>query len=348
MSDIDTCPVTPDEGEEHPQMDLEEIVSVGSYLTDAPMLDSELRKKLLLMGPSVLDISGIKLSKEEAMDEFCASLVDPLLLSGHNSFSFLYCDVGDKHIERLLYSLKLKDKLHMNLSWNKLSGAAATSFGPVLNCPDISTVSTLELSGNSFSATGIHTLLSNLREGLTIQKLNLQGNNIGDLGVLHLCESMHDRGLAVHELNIEGNHITDRGVLTLCNTLLSVENCSVKSVNLSNNAVGFLGARHLASMLQSNRVLVVLDVRHSSLGDIGIGHIAGSLKENSTLKTLNVSDNDIGSAGAKVLFAALAENGGLDTLHLARSVEKLSSIGVPGGVAVGEMLKTNKSITSLE
>ena len=347
MSDIDTCPVTPDEEEEQAPMDLEDIVSVGSYLTDAPIPHSELRKKMLGMGPSVMDISGIKLNQDDAIDEFCASLVDQHFRSDHHSFSFLYCDVGDANIERLLYNLKLKDKISMNLSWNKLSDASAGAFGHLLNCPDISAVSNLELSGNYFSPTGIQRLLSNLREDLTIQKLSIQGNSIGDLGVLHLCESIRDRGLAVHELNIEGNQITDRGVLTLCNAL-SVENCSIKYVNLSNNAVGFLGARHLANMLQVNRKLATLDVRHSSLGDIGIGHIAGSLEDNSTLKTLNVSDNDIGSAGAKVLFAALAENNGLETLQLGRSVGKLSPIGVPGGMAVGEMLKTNKSLTSLE
>lgn len=341
---------THNEGEGVPICDSEDMLSVGSYLTDALLPESEVRVKILAAlsdSRAALDISGVKLNLEESIDELCSILMDQTSALNKNSFSFLFCDLGDANLQRLMNGLSLQDCISLNLSWNKLSYKAMHYLGPLMSSPDICTIRSLELDGNSIGPIGCQILLSNLRQGLTIDKLNVQGNGIGDLGVLYICESMLSRGLRILDLNIEGNGITDRGIQNLCRELAGEMAC-VQALNVSNNEVGPGGVRCLGAMLGSNKSIIKLDIHHIAVGDTCIGDIADGLKTNSTLKEINLSDNDISSEGAKILFGALAENSGLETLKLARSVNRLSSIGVLGGHAVGEMLKINKSLTNLE
>lgn len=326
----------------------DDMLSVGSYITDIALPPSELRRKILTRDARepLLDISGIKIDLEESLAELCSLLMDQNCPPGNNCFSFLYCDLGDANLDRLLESLPLRDGPSVDLSWNRLTHEAMARMGRLLGAADISAVKSLGLDGNSIGAVGCQNLFSNLRSGLIIDKLSLQGNAIGDIGVLYICEALSS-GLRIRDLNIDGNRITDRGVLNLC-TELQRADASLRSLTLSCNDLGSAGAQHLAAMLGTNTTLQKLDIHYCSLGDIGISRISPSLVVNASLKTLNVSDNDIGSEGAKALFGALGKNGGVETLQLTRSVLRLGAIGESGGHAVGEMLKTNKTLTSLE
>lgn len=329
-------------------IDGEDILSMASYLTDNIPPESELRQKMMRRESALLDISGINLSLEETIDEFCAVLLDQNFPVEKNEFSLIYCAIGDAHVERLVYSLKMKDYVKINLSYNKLGSRAMASMAPIMSSSDIRIVGSLELDGNYLGPIGCQTLLSNPRiGGVTIQRLSLQGNAIGDLGILYICDSIEKCSLTLNELNVEDNGITDRGILTL-KAMLCAENCAMKALNVSNNPIGALGAGYIGDILVANKSLEVLDIRHSQLGDIGIGLMVEGLPSNKNLKKLDVSDNDIGSEGAAVLFGALKENSGLESLRITRSIGKLASIGVSGGCAAADMLKVNSTLTSLE
>jgi Ran GTPase-activating protein (RanGAP) involved in mRNA processing and transport len=327
--------------------EMDDLQSIASYLTENVVPDSQLRIQMLRRDSKMLDISGIHINLEEAMDEFCAVLVDQNFPSDNNAFSFLYCDIGDKNLERVMYSLKMKDHVKMNLSWNKLGSKAMLALSPLVNSTEIATITSLELGGNYLGPVGCQVLFGNCRTDLTIEKIGLQGNAINNLGVLYICECITKQNLTLLALNVEDNGLSAAGALTLCQAL-SEESSKIQSLNLSNNAVGSEGSKHIGDMLGTNKSLTSLDIRHSSLGDAGIGFIAESMRANTSLRNLDVSDNDIGSQGGEALFSALVENTGLTSLRLTRSIGKLAYIGAAGAVAAGVMLKANQTLTSLE
>lgn len=327
-----------------PSMDHEDLLSVGSYITDMPT-DSELKRKMLeLSGNSCLDISGIKLNDPDTLEEYTSLAVD-VMMSNKSNFSFIYCDIGDDNIEQVINLLNIKDQAVLKLGWNKLS---YLSIDPIFrNTVSISSLRSIDFDGNDLGPEGCRLLTTVVPEGFTIQQLALRGNAITDAGVEHLCQGILHKKPVVQELNLESNLITHCGLNSIRDTLSDVTN-SITSLNLANNNIGVLGAQCISEILGNNCSLYSLGLRGCGLGDVGISLLAAGLVCNSHLKSLDVSDNDIGPLGAVKLFGAMRENTVLATVTLSRLNEKLSAIGVPGGLAVGEMLSVNKSLTSLE
>lgn len=84
-------------------------------------------------------------------------------------------------------------------------------------------------------------------------------------------------------------------------------NAVLRSLSLSHNFIGRIGAASLAAVLSrsipdnfgtpSLRPLVHLDLSHNSLGDAGVAEMASSLCGAHGLKNLKLVNCDIGSAG---------------------------------------------------
>jgi len=82
-------------------------------------------------------------------------------------------------------------------------------------------------------------------------------------------------------------------------------------------SLGPLGADSLArTVLAEHKGLVVVDLSRNALGVAGAKHVASALVGNSTLRRLDLSHNDLGPGGAAAVAACLPDNSGLRELCL--------------------------------
>lgn len=97
-------------------------------------------------------------------------------------------------------------------------------------------------------------------------------------------------------------------------TLLAT-NKVVKRLNLAWNEVWADGAQHLAHAVATNSTLEELDLSHNSIQSTGAVEFADALKMNTTLRILNLCDNNITDDGIKALLHALDYNTTLQKLE---------------------------------
>eukprot|EP00808_Paulinella_micropora_P012269 g57646.t1 len=115
-----------------------------------------------------------------------------------------------------------------------------------------------------------------------------------------------------------------------------------KSLDLSNQNLGAVGASAVAKGLQVNEALQVLILIDNNIGPEGAKAIADMLKVNKTLRELEIVGNNIGDTGAQALGEALQVNKTLVKFDVGNN-----EIGPAGAEAMANMLKVNTSLTSL-
>jgi len=85
-------------------------------------------------------------------------------------------------------------------------------------------------------------------------------------------------------LNLNRNNIGDVGAEHLANALQT--NTALTTLDLRNNNIGPKGAEHLARALQINNDLTTLDLSRNKIGDVG-DEIEKSLKRNKNCTDVN-------------------------------------------------------------
>ncbi|KAG9069808.1 hypothetical protein KI688_009133 [Linnemannia hyalina] len=202
-----------------------------------------------------------------------------------------------------------------------------------------STLTTLDLGGNSIGFDGAKALAEALKTNSTLATLHLWNNSIGSDGAKALAEALKTNS-TLTTLDLGNNSIGSDGAKALAEALKT--NSTLTTLGLGNNSIGSDGAKALAEALKTNSTLTTLDLGGNSIGFDGAKALAEALKTNSTLATLHLWNNSIGSDGAKALAEALKTNSTLTTLDL-----KYNSIGSDGAKALAEALKTNSTLTTL-
>eukprot|EP00808_Paulinella_micropora_P028511 g40961.t1 len=117
----------------------------------------------------------------------------------------------------------------------------------------------------------------------------------------------------------------------------------LQTLNIEGNNIGDRGAAAFADALKENKTVIELLMRGNKIGPAGAEAIANMLKVNKMLQTLWLGDNNIGADGAKEIAAALKVNRTLQMLSLFNN-----NIGPEGAKAIADMLKVNTSLTNLE
>ena len=155
-----------------------------------------------------------------------------------------------------------------------------------------------------------------LKNNTQLFDLNLEGNNITDIGIQALAQIK-----TLTHLNLSSNEIGKPGMEALA------QNQTLKNLIIKYNPIGDSGAEILAQ----NQALTYLNLEGSKIGDSG----AGALGKNQTLVHLHLDRNKIGDIGAQ----ALAQNKTLSKLSLSSN-----SIGDGGGQALAQ----NKTLRMLD
>ncbi|CAM4828414.1 unnamed protein product [Rotaria magnacalcarata] len=153
---------------------------------------------------------------------------------------------------------------------------------------------------------------------------NLTNNNITPEGLPILANALH-HNRKLEKLDLSYNTISDIGVSFIAH---SINNSTVTILVLNRNCITDEGARYLAEMLKTSRILVYLGLHSNLIGEQGVKYLADALTTcNTTLKELSLRSNKfLRDSSIDSLFAILKYNNALDTLDVSDC--NISTVGI--------------------
>lgn len=150
-------------------------------------------------------------------------------------------------------------------------------------------------------------LLNHLETNREASTLSLAYASISDDGCAEVSKFIRDNPF-VKYLDLRGNNIQAKGALALANGIKL--NRSLRSLNLKWNAIGRdpTGVSGLCDVLKSNLTIGHIDLRNNRVNNVGAKHIGQMLTANTTITHLDLSWNDIGVDGGIALLDGLKHN----------------------------------------
>ena len=159
-------------------------------------------------------------------------------------------------------------------------------------------------------------LRANFAHNTGLQKLVLSDNGMCDEEIISLC-AMFRSNQSITYLDISNNRFGMPAVRVVCSTLLAPASTnSITTLVCEGNQIGDTGAYALASALEDNTRLCMLNVENNRIGPSGIARLADMLMLNSTLNMLSLAKNSSNSNTQLRLHAALHHNTSLLSLDL--------------------------------
>ena len=232
---------------------------------------------------------------------------------GLKTLNISYCCIDDHGMKSLASALEMNGSLEeLDLRGNY----AVTSIGLMALGESLKRnkgLKTLNISYCCIDDQGMKSLASALEMNGSLEELDLSRNvAITGIGHMALGESLkRNRGLKT--LNISYCCIDDQGMKSLASSLEM--NGSLEKLALSGSrAVTGIGLIALGESLKRNRGLKRLNISHCDIDDQGMMSLASALETNSSLAVLDLSDNT--GKGLMSLGESLRRNRGLKTLML--------------------------------
>ena len=179
----------------------------------------------------------------------------------------------------------------------------------------------------------IELLAVSLKINLSLHKLEMNGNKLGDNGITVMCDNLTSHP-SLQELMIENASIGAEGAKAI-RKLLSVTNCIV-SLSLHNNPLNDNGVREIAFGISENgknkRTLKLkkLCLNQVGMGERGANKIATILRLNcDSLTSIDIAYNTIGNYGADSFIQLVLKNGNIIEFkcdEIAASPEKIKEL----------------------
>jgi Ran GTPase-activating protein (RanGAP) involved in mRNA processing and transport len=120
--------------------------------------------------------------------------------------------------------------------------------------------------------------------------LKLVANQITASGASILADALFNNK-TLKRLSLWNNQVRDKGVQSLSNAL-SMNECSLIKLDLSQNDITDEGAKYLAQMLKTNRILTHLSLSNNKISDNGVKFLTDALQNrNNTLEALSLTEN---------------------------------------------------------
>lgn len=165
-------------------------------------------------------------------------------------------------------------------------------------------IENLVLSECSLSAASCEPLARVLSSTQSLTRLLLINNRIEDLGLKLLCEGLKQPNCHLKDLALWTCHLTGACCRDLCSALYT--NQHLRDLDLSDNALGDEGMQVLCEGLKHPSCkLQTLWLAECHLTDVCCGALASVLNKNENLTLLDLSGNDLKDLGVQMLCDAL-------------------------------------------
>uniref|UniRef100_A0A8C2G9H1 Uncharacterized protein n=1 Tax=Cyprinus carpio TaxID=7962 RepID=A0A8C2G9H1_CYPCA len=203
----------------------------------------------------------------------------------------------------------------------RLSAVIKTSKRALLNdcgltdksCPALATVlgsdtglKELNMNNNNLQDLGVKLLCTGFKDiNCKLEILRLSDCSITEEGYKALSSALRSNPSHLIELDLTGNDPGPSGVKQLSD-LLQDPNCQLKTLRLNCISITDEGCASLVSAFNSN--LSELDLSRNQIGDSGVTEISSLLRNSQTLQILRLSDCSITEEGYKALSSALRSN----------------------------------------
>ena len=126
----------------------------------------------------------------------------------------------------------------------------------------------LQLGYNNLGSEGGALLGLVLRHNYTLKELCIQGNSIGDVGVLCIADELRTNNNTLEKLQLDWNNITSRGAIGLANALK--QNSTLDNISLADNDIDSEGVATIADSITYNMALKKLNLNKNRIDDDGI------------------------------------------------------------------------------
>lgn len=153
------------------------------------------------------------------------------------------------------------------------------------------------MAGNRISEKGAESLLSQISKNAKM--IDLSSNNVGKLGVDHLCGSLVLRECKIETLNLEDNKLGDKISLKLFEALQN--NSTLRKLNMSRNFLTDAVADSIKTLFQKNFFLQEFYVHWNLFKTPGGIKIFKGILENESLMVFDFSWNSIGNGTPSVV-----------------------------------------------
>ncbi len=168
-----------------------------------------------------------------------------------------------------------------------------------------------QLSSNRITENGINYLFSSLHLNKSlmqnINKLNLSKNRIGKIGTDNLVNFLENEKCNIVELNLEDNNLQDINIIRICDSIFNNKNLKIGYLNLGKNDISDNSIESLSNLISISEDLKVLILRYNNLGNNSAALIINKIKNLSQLKILDLSWNKIGDElTQEMLFEEIA------------------------------------------
>ena len=301
------------------------------------------KNKVLCILCAVLSESFVDDDMARIMYEFLPE--DVLAVSGET----LYAQYLARILPGILNLLCTKDGVDQEIHFHKLCFSHKISTSDLeLLCKALKgklEVNTLFLETCHIGKEAAPALADMLSHNTTVEKLNIQMNNLNEKGGQILATGL-SQNTTLKKLYVYENQLGDAGVEAI--TAALKRGSALDTLDISDNMCGEVGA--LADMLRTNNTLTELDISINPLSSRGVTSIAKALKLNKTLRFIYLEMTECGIDGVVDIADMLHSNQTLTKLYLNNEVgynELNNKIGKDGAVALADALKVNKSLKEL-